>query len=942
MAQLTARRSSLTLWASLVILIGIAGASPARAEVELERGVSFLAARGPAEVRRGEPLELRFELCVPPALRQGQELFVHVEPAHSSEGRCRMVQDVDLARGADESPEGSGRLLVDVGWSEVPCPAGVYDIFVGVWNPETGRRLAVLGGRGHFDRARYGQIRVVDGEGEMRSEQRRLRPMAPPPPPAFTPPWTVVGLFLALLISAVLALVVQRLRPSWGRLERASPPHPRWLFAAAGALLPLVVLGWGIWTCLGFVKDDAYISFRYAHNLASGRGLVFNTGEQVEGYTNFLWTILMIPFDLLGADLVQVCDLLGPSFALILVLIVIRASKILDGEGPLMSHLWAATWLASSSSLALWSVGGLEQSLAALLPFAGALSTWRGFRESAPRWLVIGSGLLIGACLTRPEGHLFVLLIGVFWLLSRRWDRRFLIWSAPLAGALLLYHSFRFLYFGRLLPNTYLVKAVSGDAVFRAGFELAADLLSFNLVGLVFIAAALSLFVAPGPDRGLWRWGSVIVGLCFLLYVIKVGTDELIWHRLFLPALPFVVLAASTGLRFLATAAASILGEQRRWIPYAVGWCLVGVAVWNNLSFTTERMGGTGYASCTGANHPDLGKFLTRHGEAGDLVAFQDMGATPFHAPDLRFLDLVGLVDPRIASLYQRHGVHPFVGATRARGGSAFCLEFRDYVFERDPEWVVLVPWPDRDRVRAVADAFPHEDSERLLRRFGSYANTQFDCHLYEDPRFRERYVHVRTWMRSPVYYLSTFLRRDRWQRDPLGVVLDAPPAHRRGPRASFANDVELLGGVVEEEVVVERHEVFVTTWWRLPGRRSDDLQVFVHIESSTNPRMRVSHDHPPGDWMYPASRWSPGQVIEDRVLVQLPPSLQPGEYEVYVGLFDRRTGRRIELRSGSRSEEARILLGELRIRSFRHFLDPLIPRTRPAAQRRSCSGSRR
>ena len=44
-----------------------------------------------------------------------------------------------------------------------------------------------------------------------------------------------------------------------------------------------------------FVQDDAYISFRYARNLADGLGLVWNAGERVEGYTNFLWTLMLAP-----------------------------------------------------------------------------------------------------------------------------------------------------------------------------------------------------------------------------------------------------------------------------------------------------------------------------------------------------------------------------------------------------------------------------------------------------------------------------------------------------------------------------------------------------------------------------------------------------------------------------------------------------------------------
>src|SRR5438105_15822381 len=40
------------------------------------------------------------------------------------------------------------------------------------------------------------------------------------------------------------------------------------------------------------LDDDSFISFRYARNLLRGDGLVYNPGERVEGYTNFLWVVL--------------------------------------------------------------------------------------------------------------------------------------------------------------------------------------------------------------------------------------------------------------------------------------------------------------------------------------------------------------------------------------------------------------------------------------------------------------------------------------------------------------------------------------------------------------------------------------------------------------------------------------------------------------------------
>ena len=46
------------------------------------------------------------------------------------------------------------------------------------------------------------------------------------------------------------------------------------------------------WTYREWTEDDAFISFRYAKNLADGQGLVFNPGERVEAYSNFSWVLL--------------------------------------------------------------------------------------------------------------------------------------------------------------------------------------------------------------------------------------------------------------------------------------------------------------------------------------------------------------------------------------------------------------------------------------------------------------------------------------------------------------------------------------------------------------------------------------------------------------------------------------------------------------------------
>lgn len=49
----------------------------------------------------------------------------------------------------------------------------------------------------------------------------------------------------------------------------------------------------GAFLFINFTTDDPFISYRYAENLASGYGLVFNKGEWVEGFSNPTWVFIL-------------------------------------------------------------------------------------------------------------------------------------------------------------------------------------------------------------------------------------------------------------------------------------------------------------------------------------------------------------------------------------------------------------------------------------------------------------------------------------------------------------------------------------------------------------------------------------------------------------------------------------------------------------------------
>jgi membrane-associated phospholipid phosphatase len=46
------------------------------------------------------------------------------------------------------------------------------------------------------------------------------------------------------------------------------------------------------WFAYDFLNDDAFISFRYSYNWAQFGEIVYNLGDRVEGFTNFLWVAI--------------------------------------------------------------------------------------------------------------------------------------------------------------------------------------------------------------------------------------------------------------------------------------------------------------------------------------------------------------------------------------------------------------------------------------------------------------------------------------------------------------------------------------------------------------------------------------------------------------------------------------------------------------------------
>jgi hypothetical protein len=291
----------------------------------------------------------------------------------------------------------------------------------------------------------------------------------------------------------------------------------------------LLVALWAVASAyqLRWTADDAFISFRYARAAAAGNGLTFNPGERVEGYTNFLWTVLLVPAEYLKLNVEHVAWCLGlAAYCGLLVSIYwhMRKDEIWPG-------FFAAFCLLDHSRI--FATSGLETSLFAFLITAGLLQVARG-PGSATR----GFPVLALASLTRPDGVLVYLAAGLYCIREgahgtlREWLRAQLRLHLPAMILLLPVWALRSLYYGDIVPNTFYAKsayrAFASQGLIYAGlFAQSYWLLS---------AMTLLALLLPRSWRGPARLYAMSIAI-WLLYVIYVGGDFM-FARFLVPVLP--------------------------------------------------------------------------------------------------------------------------------------------------------------------------------------------------------------------------------------------------------------------------------------------------------------------------------------------------------------------------------------------------------------------
>jgi arabinofuranosyltransferase len=418
------------------------------------------------------------------------------------------------------------------------------------------------------------------------------------------------------------------------------------------------------------VTEDAFVSFRYATNIADGNGPVFNPGERVEGYTNFLWLVVIaLPRAAFGADVRTAAVVLGVVAVLGSVLLsaflvnrIVAAASPADAEPRPAVGVAAAVLTASAGGLAVYGPSGSEVPLFVLLTLGVAYSL-------VARRPVVAGVLVAFAVMTSPEGLVVAVFAGL-WLAGAALKKQH-SWWAPVGyvlGALVFLVprlAWRATFYQHFLPAPLAAKfggplgsQVATGWPYLSGFALAHQ--GFLLLALV-AAVALLLRRAAGAaleSRALiWLLFATAAGLAAV--AVLAGGDTGPSWRLLAPVPPLLAVASVATYGVLTAGVAGKPSPRPREWPAAtrlvpVTACgLAGIAVLVSV-FSPEMLDRVRDWRAHGTELTEIGGWLGTYLPPGSVVSANAPGALAARGGQLLIIDVLGRTDDHIA----RDGQH--------------------------------------------------------------------------------------------------------------------------------------------------------------------------------------------------------------------------------------------------------------------------------------------
>ncbi|HUT73508.1 MAG TPA: hypothetical protein VM221_01585 [Armatimonadota bacterium] len=469
------------------------------------------------------------------------------------------------------------------------------------------------------------------------------------------------------------------------RRPEAGHPLPVPGIWAHRELLPYCILagvGLGAWLWFSLTTrialEDAFVTFRYARNIASGHGFVYNLGERVLGTTTPLQTLFLAGLGLIaGPERIPViASLVMPWFGIAAGLLAYSA---LVRFGVSHAGAIAGGLLYYLHPLVIrTSLGGMETPL---VLFLMALSLHFLSRRQ-PVGATVAVALL---ALCRIDGLIWGALVLGMTLLSTH--RRPLKQALAFGAFIVPWVVFAYLYFTSPIPNTMLAKGTIRPGREHLLFqpEHFHRLLRWYLSGsgfpsdqslfLVWVALLASGIYAVVRTR---RRELLLLPIFPVMYAVLMYCKRAPMYQWYLlPMVLCCLLLGGAGIGQLLTWIASAKRHQALRVAVAVGTAAMVVPAFVGMARDLPRQ--VRHTRLFQENEWGLrrgvGLWLRSHTAANASVAMEAIGYQGYYS-QRRIIDMAGVISPRVVK---------FKASTGSNG-----RVFRLITAELRPDYIVL------------------------------------------------------------------------------------------------------------------------------------------------------------------------------------------------------------------------------------------------------------
>jgi hypothetical protein len=468
------------------------------------------------------------------------------------------------------------------------------------------------------------------------------------------------------------------------------------------------------------IVDDAYITFRYARNIAEGHGFVYNPGQHVLGTTTPLYTLLLAGLALVTGS---------RDFPTLAILANAFAGSVSIGLLYALGKRFADHWAPAAAAAVLWTVapysvtfasGGMETDLTIALLLAASYA----HMTDRSRSMAVFSALAI---LARPDT---IILLGPLWL-THILEKRRLPWleSGIALGLLTPWLIFGSLTFGSPIPGSIAAKSITyrlspGESLIRLiqhystpffGHKVLGS--EWQLLGFVVYLLLCCLGGARAIQRDRRTWP--LLTYPYLYLAVFAAANPLLFRWYLSPPLPFYCLFIVTGIWALARDAGRLADWRNGRSTTLQTYQFTILAL-----FTTAALASTVNAWTLHPDHgpdrpaPEMAWFelellyalaadiVLAHAQPGDTLCAGDIG-TLGYVTDMPVLDAVGLVTPESGRYYPADpDIYVINYAIPA-----------DLVLALDPDFVVILEIYGR---RGLLPDARFQEGYRLLERLNT------------------------------------------------------------------------------------------------------------------------------------------------------------------------------------------------------------------------------